>query len=568
MTYQKRIGRLLLDAGLIDQPQLDEALSKQESSSSRLGEILMSLGYVTEVELLKELARQQQLLFQEKIELTRIDRELIHQVPLNFVRRNNMLPLFRQDGKILILTNDPMRLAALDNMRLLLKESSLVIVSSTEEVQRAIDSAYSREAGTAQDVVDDLHRESIDLLAELSEDQEDLLDSANKAPIIKLVNLILSQAVKDRASDVHLEPYENEFRVRHRVDGILHNVLSPPKKYQAAIVSRIKIMARLNIAERRLPQDGRIKIVIGGRPIDIRVSVIPTANGERIVLRLLDQSNLLLDLEKLGFPDDVLTKMNWLITHYHGIILVTGPTGSGKTTTLYSAINKINSEEKNILTIEDPIEYLIPGIGQMEVKPQIGFTFANGLRSMLRQDPDVMLVGEIRDLETAEIAVQASLTGHLVFSTLHTTDAAGAIGRLVDMKVEPYLIASTLMGVLAQRLVRTLCPNCKESYQPDEKTLRQIGLTTDDVLGKTLYQGKGCDKCLGTGYRGRTGIYELLVMNKRIQKLMVKNPDTSAIKKEAVRGGMATLRVVGGQKVLAGVTTVAEVLRVTQEDME
>jgi general secretion pathway protein E len=410
-----------------------------------------------------------------------------------------------------------------------------------------------------------MREEDRDLIMSAVEETGDLLDDTSDAPIIKLVNLVLSQAVKARASDIHIEPYQNRIKIRHRVDGILYDMLSPPKHIQSTLISRIKIMAKLNIAEKRLPQDGRIEIRIGDRDVDIRVSTIPIAFGERVVLRLLDKTNVLLKLSDLGMSEKGLKVFNQLIKSAHGIILVTGPTGSGKTTTLYAALSIINNPDINIITIEDPIEYQIEGIGQIQVNPKIDLTFANGLRSIVRQDPDVILVGEIRDLQTAEIAIQAALTGHLVFSTLHTNDSASAITRLIDMGIEPFLVTSSVIGILAQRLVRNICNECKNVYTPDEESLQNIGITPEMYEGKKIYRGKGCQGCLNTGYRGRTGIFELMILNDSIKNLILKTSDSSSIKHKAVEHEMISLRQDGALKVLNGITTTEEVLRITQK---
>jgi len=389
------------------------------------------------------------------------------------------------------------------------------------------------------------------------------MDMANEAPIIRLVNTVIKQAIEDRASDIHIEPFEKDLIIRFRIDGILYNMFTPPKKYQAAIISRIKIMSNLNIAENRLPQDGRIQLKVGGKDIDIRVSVFPTYYGERIVLRLLNKSDMKFDLDSLGFSKDSLSIFNELIKKTHGIILVTGPTGSGKTTTLYSVLTRLNTSDVNILTVEDPIEYQLHGVGQMQVKPKIDLTFAAGLRSILRQDPDIIMVGEIRDLETAEIAIQAALTGHRVFSTIHTNDAASGITRLLDMGVEPFLIASSVNAFLAQRLVRTICPHCKQSYKPDTVVLKDLGIKSSQIQGKKLYKGKGCEKCINTGYLGRSGIYELLPITNDIRKLIMEHADAVAIKEKAIANGMKTLLQDGIEKAFQGLTTLEEVLRVS-----
>jgi general secretion pathway protein E len=428
-------------------------------------------------------------------------------------------------------------------------------------------------------VIEDLGAETLDRLATaLEEEPRDLLEAADEAPIIKLVNSLLFEAVKKRASDIHIEPFERDLMIRYRIDGVLYNVLTPPKRLQASIISRIKIMAGLNIAEKRLPQDGRIGIKIAGRDVDIRVSAIPTAHGERLVLRLLDKGNLLLKLSEIGLQPDRLGTLDQLIRLSHGIVLVTGPTGSGKTTTLYAALNTINAPDKNIITIEDPIEYQLRGVGQMQINPKITLTFAAGLRSILRQDPDVIMVGEIRDGETAEIAIHASLTGHLVFSTLHTNDAAGAVTRLLDMGIEPFLVASSVVAIVAQRLVRVLCPACRQAYRPTPAELAKLGIGSfrplpaepgpgpDPATSVMFFKAGGCPECLDTGYRGRIGIYEILVMDDEVRALILAKADANAIKARAVERGMTTLREDGARKVLDGVTTTEEVLRVTAED--
>jgi general secretion pathway protein E len=396
----------------------------------------------------------------------------------------------------------------------------------------------------------------------------DLLEADDAAPIIKLVNGLLSQAVKDRASDIHVEVFEKDLVIRFRVDGMLYDVISPPKRFHAAIASRIKVMSGLNIAEKRLPQDGRIRVRIAGRDIDIRVSSIPTAFGERLVLRLLDRAQAVVDvnLDRLGFSGDNLQRIDRLIHQSHGIILATGPTGSGKTTTLYACLSRINSPEKNIITIEDPIEYQLHGVGQMQVNPKIDLTFANGLRSILRQDPDVIMVGEIRDSETAEIAIQAALTGHLVFSTLHTNDSFGALTRLIDMEIEPFLVSSSVIAVLAQRLVRVLCPDCREAYMPSETELSRIGLKPAQ-LTSPIFKPRGCRACRNTGYRGRTAIQELMVMDDEVRALVMRKADAATIRRACTGHGMKLLREDGAQRIIGGQTTIEELLRVTQEDI-
>src|SRR5881398_3644184 len=431
------------------------------------------------------------------------------------------------------------------------------------DILEGLDAAYGNGAGA--DASASVSAEAdVEYLSDDEEDVNHLRDLASEAPVIRLVNLLINRAVEQRSSDIHIEPFENELKVRYRIDGVLHDVETPARRLQAAIVSRIKIMAKLNIAERRLPQDGRIKLRLMGKEVDLRVSTLPTLYGESVVLRILDRSSIVVNLDSLGFPEDTLNQFNRLITKPYGMILVTGPTGSGKTTTLYGALDKINSPDKKIITIEDPVEYQLFGVNQIHVKPQIGLTFANGLRSIVRQDPDVIMVGEIRDFETAEIAIQAALTGHLVFSTLHTNDASGAVSRLLEMGVEDYLLASSLLGVLAQRLVRKVCEKCRRSAEITPTVQRELG---GDGTPAQIYEGTGCEACAQTGYRGRSGIFEILLVNDVIRPLILKRSSADIIKDASVQQGMRTLREDGWQKVRTGVTTVAEVVRVTQEEV-
>lgn len=428
----------------------------------------------------------------------------------------------------------------------------------------AINMAYDMSRSSAKDYFEEMDQSSTDDLISKIDETADLLDEASDAPIIKLVNLILSGAIKDRASDIHVEPYSANLKIRYRIDGILYDTLSLPRRIQSPLISRIKIMAKLNIAEKRLPQDGRIEIKIADRLVDIRVSVIPTAFGERVVLRLLDKTANILMLSDLGMHDERIKLLNKLIKSPYGIILVTGPTGSGKTTTLYAALSTINRPEINIITIEDPIEYQMDGVGQIQVNPKIDLTFAAGLRSIVRQDPDVILIGEIRDRETAEIAIQSSLTGHLVFSTLHTNDAASAVTRLIDMGIEPFLVTSSIVAIIAQRLVRVLCPHCKEVYEPDEESLANLGLSRSVLKNNTFYRKKGCNLCMQTGFRGRSAIFEILTVDDEIKRLVLKTSDANQINELAIKRGMITLQQDGIDKVLAGITTIEEVLRVTR----
>jgi general secretion pathway protein E len=476
-----------------------------------------------------------------------------------------MVPVVTPESRF-IATHDPLLFQPLDDLRLLLGlEGVESVLAPHSAILSFINFAYDTSSRSAEQVIQDMHEEDSDLIISEIEQIGDLLDDTSDAPLIKLVNLMLSQAVKDRASDIHIEPGQDTLKIRYRVDGVLYDMLSPPKHVQSTLTSRIKIMAQMNIAEKRLPQDGRIEIRIGDKNVDIRVSTIPTAFGERLVLRLLDKTHILLSVSDLGMPEDRLKEFESLIRSAYGIVLVTGPTGSGKTTTLYAALSTINTTDINIITIEDPIEYQIPGIGQIQVNPKIDLTFAKGLRSIVRQDPDVILVGEVRDLETAEIAIQSALTGHLVFSTLHTNDSASAVTRLIDMGIEPFLVTSSVLAILAQRLVRMICSDCKMAYTPDEVSLNNIGLTPRMVQGRKIYRGQGCPSCLHTGYTGRSGIFELMDLDDSIKNLILKTSDANAIKKKAIEQGMITLRQDGAKKVLYGMTTIEEVFRVTQQ---
>jgi general secretion pathway protein E len=568
MLNRKPLGEILVDGYGLDRGRLEEAVEFQRSRGGRLADILVSQKAATEEMVARALCDQMGLDFVAEVDTERIDPDLVRDIPINFAKQFFLLPMSREGSLYTLLTADPQNVSATDAVAGLLRGSVRLLVGTRQKVTDAINAVYDKRARQAESVMDDLEEANLDDIAHELEEPQDLLDASDEAPIIRLVNSLFAQAIKERASDIHIEPFEKEIVVRFRIDGVLYEIIKPPKRFQASIISRVKIMAGLNIAEKRLPQDGRIRIKIAGKDIDVRVSIIPTAHGERVVMRLLDKTAVLLNMSDLGLFDDKLAAMRELIRKSHGILLVTGPTGSGKTTTLYAALSEINSPELNILTVEDPIEYQIRGIGQMQVSPKIGLTFASGLRSFLRQDPDVLLVGEIRDLETAEIAIQASLTGHLVFSTLHTNDSATSITRLVDMGVQPFLVASSLVGVLAQRLVRTVCADCREPYKASDDELAQIGVRRGDIPRPGfVYRPKGCPRCLNTGYTGRMGIYELMMIDEEIQQLVLKNADSNTIKKAAQGKGMLTLRDDGAYKVAKGYTTIEEVMRVTQEDI-
>ena len=559
------IEEILMETASLTEEGLEAARTAQRDRGGEIGEILVGLKLVTEEEVCRAEARRLDIPFREEVQEEDLDLEILRAVPINFCKRHGLVPLRQEGAVILVAVSDPLSLAPLDDLQVLLGRPVQPVLARPSTINQTINRAFDLISETAEKMVEDLHEEALDLLSTEFDEPKDLLDTSDEAPIIRLVNSILYQSVKQRASDIHIEPFERDLVVRFRIDGVLYDMVRPPKRFQSSIISRVKIMAGLNIAEKRLPQDGRIRIKMAGKDIDIRVSVLPTAHGERIVMRLLDRSQVLLPLDEIGMGGDKLTRMRRLIRMSYGIILETGPTGSGKTTTLYAALSEINTPDKNIITVEDPIEYQLRGIGQIQVNPKIDLTFARGLRAILRQDPDVIMVGEIRDRETAEIAIQASLTGHLVMSTLHTNDAPTAVTRLVDMGIEPFLVSSSLIGVLAQRLIRLLCPHCKEPFTPTDEELRELQLRRSDLENGHLYQRKGCAKCAETGYLGRTGIYELLWIDESIQNLILKGSDANVIRRAGIERGMTTLRMDGADKVVRGLTTIQEVARVSQD---
>ena len=559
---RRLLGEILVEAGLSPE-RLKKVLELQKKRGGRIGTLLVRLNFVTEEEVLKALGQQLGLPYQS--DLGDIDRELALKLPITYAKKAVVLPLRRDNGTVLAATSEPLNLSALDDLSALLGVDIALCLAPTEKILDTLNRLHSEDMNKAEDTVQEMEQEDLSFLAAELDEPTDLLEVTDDAPIIRLVNSLLSQAIRERASDIHIEPFEKEMIARFRIDGILYNILTIQKRYQASIASRVKIMSGLNIAEKRLPQDGGMRIKIGGRDVDIRVSIVPTAFGERIVLRLLYRESAMLPLDKIGFSGDTLIRFNAMIERPHGIILVTGPTGSGKTTTLYAALSKINSPDKNIITIEDPIEYQLKGIGQIQVNAKIQLTFAAGLRSVLRQDPDVILVGEIRDSETAEITIQAALTGHLVFSTLHTNDAAGAVSRLLDMKIEPFLISSSVIAILAQRLVRVLCKECREPYPITPAEVAELEFNPN-AEGATVYRAKGCEACFHTGYLGRSAIYELLTVDDDVRQLIMKNTDAATIKALAMEKGMRTLRQDGAARVLDGLTSMDEVVRVTQKE--
>jgi general secretion pathway protein E len=572
----------------LNEDDLAEARRLREEKGGRIADILVQQKNISETQLLAALSVQYDLPYWPKLPLDRIESEFTEKIPIQFLKKYFMVPLEYQNpinaaacGLVppnsadsekqvappgfVVAINDPLNFHALDDLVRLLKLTDFkLVLADHEAILSAINLQYDLRRDSAQQLVQDMEQNGSDIISEI-EETADLLDDTSEAPIIKLVNHIISQSFKARASDIHIEPYQQSFTVRYRVDGILYDLLTPPKWIQPALISRIKVMAKMNIAEKRLPQDGRFEVKVGDQNIDLRVSTIPTSFGERVVLRLLNKTGSLLELKDIGLSRSRLKLIKELVTSPNGIILVTGPTGSGKTTSLYAILQSINKPDINIITIEDPVEYQIKGVSQIQVNPKIDLTFARGLRSIVRQDPDVILVGEIRDHETAEIAVQSALTGHLVFSTLHTNDSASAITRLVDMGVEPFLISSSVLAVVAQRLVRILCNNCKKDYQPSTIYLKSIGLSPTHFKETHIYKAVGCEKCINTGYSGRLGIFEIMVLTEKLKSLILETFDSNRIKSEAIKEKMRSLRQDGIQKVLDGVTTIEEVLRVTQK---
>ena len=558
------LGEILHRLSPINEKEIEECLRIQHEKGGRIGEILIHLKHIKEIDLLKALSIQFRIPYIQNLTEDEIDKGLVSSIPISFLKRHIILPYKRENNIVRLAISDPLNISPIDDLKIFLNSEVEIYLTESITILNAINLAYETHKEAAEQVIEDMGDQNLTVGFE---EPIDLIDVVDEAPIIKLINSLLFRSVKERASDLHFEPFERDIIVRFRIDGVLHNILTLPKKFHPSITSRIKIMASLNIAEKRLPQDGRISLKIAGKDIDVRVSLIPTSFGERVVLRLLDKSGYLLRLTDIGLSKEMQGVFNRLIRLTHGITLVTGPTGSGKTTTLYAALTEINSPDKNIITIEDPVEYQVKGIGQMQINPKIELTFARGLRSILRQDPDVIMVGEIRDLETAEIAIQASLTGHLVFSTLHTNDSAGAITRLIDMGIEPFLVSSSVVAIMAQRLVRTLCTSCKKEYTPAGSEIEELGIEQSRLYGHTIYLAVGCDKCMQTGYRGRTGIYELLLINDDVRSLILQNVNSQLIKNKTIEIGMTTLRADGAKKVLEGITSIEEVARVTQEDV-
>jgi type IV pilus assembly protein PilB len=565
----RRLGDLLVAEGLISQEQLVRALTEQKGTTEKLGAVLVRLSMISEEQLIGFLSRQYGI---PSMTISRLDieAEVLRLVPLATAKKYEVLPVKRVGNTLTLAMADPTNVFALDDVAFMTNLQVLPVVASQAAIRQAIDRCYQGEAGVTE-LLTDLTSDATAAAVEILEDEEakaavdvfELKESADEAPVVKLVNMVLVDAISKGASDIHFEPYEKVFRIRFRIDGVLHEVMAPPKRLEPAITSRLKIMANLDIAERRLPQDGRIKLRYSTREIDFRVSILPTIYGEKAVLRILDKEALRLDLTQLGFDAWSLEAFQKAIRQPHGMVLITGPTGSGKTTTLYSAIHTINSPDHNIMTAEDPVEYNLKGVNQVQINEAVGRTFASVLRSFLRQDPDVILVGETRDLETAQIAIRAALTGHLVFSTLHTNDCASTVARLVDMGIPPFLVASSLTLILAQRLGRKVCKDCKEPYQIDEEALVPYGHQVKGLGRVAIYKGKGCPTCNSTGMKGRVAIYELMPVTPEVRDMILKGAPMGDLRRVAQTQGMKSLRQAGLLKVLEGTTTVEEVLRVT-----
>lgn len=553
---KKMLGEMLIEEGVINKEHLERALQEQKRLGKRLGEVMISLGYVTEEKMAQVLGKQLDIPFVD-LRNIKVEPEIVKMVPESLARKHRILPVTMKDGELIIAMADPLDIFAIDEIRRFTKMPVSPVVITERELMKSYDKYY-RVTGAVEEVIRDFG----DVGYIVEEERSATIEAmADETPIVKLVNLMITQAVRDRASDIHIEPDADVLRVRYRIDGMLHEVMTPPKHMHPGIVSRVKILASMDIAEKRIPQDGRFPVNIGGRQLDVRTSTMPTLYGEKVVMRLLEKTEGLPPLTELGFSEETLNEFTKLIKRPFGFILATGPTGSGKTTTLYSALRSISSIEKNIITIEDPIEYNLKLINQVQVNPKAGLTFATGLRSILRQDPDIIMVGEVRDLETAAIATHAALTGHLVFSTLHTNEAVGAVARLIDMGVEPFLITSSLVGVVAQRLLRKVCPHCKETYTDSPEILREIGLKGSVKLVK----GRGCNECRFTGYLGRGGLFELLLITEGIRRLIIQKAGASEIKTQAISEGFRTMREEGVLKAAKGITTIEEVMRVTQE---
>ncbi len=562
MASKTTFETLIVKGTKLNKEQLSSILDLKTEEGEKFRELLTEKSFSSIDDALNDLCELMNVDFIKDIPSNDILADLVRNIPINYSKNHEVLPFKEEKDHMLVLTSNPLNHKALDDLRVLFGKPVKSLITTSIRMHEAINKVYEKSTA-ALEGLDDIEEDDMDL----DDPVIDLLEAGDDdAPVIKLVNRLLFRAVKEKASDIHIEPYEKDMVVRFRTDGILFDVFKPPKKLQNAITSRIKVMANLNIAEKRLPQDGRIPLKLAGKDIDVRLSTVPTSHGERIVMRLQDRSNVILDLNQLGFSAKSLAQIDDILTKTYGIFLVTGPTGSGKSTTLYSSISKINTIDKNIITVEDPVEQRIHGVGQIQANAKIGLTFAKGLKAILRQDPNVIMLGEIRDLETAEIAINASLTGHLVLSTLHTNDSSGVFPRLIDMGCEPFLIATSLLGIVAQRLIRLLCPHCKEPHVPTEIELNSLELTADQIKGTNIHKPVGCNECNHKGYSGRTIIQELLLVTEPIRTLIMQRADGSQIKKQALLEGMVPFRDHGIQKVLSGLTSIEEVLSNTQVD--
>ena len=560
-AHTERLGDLLVREGLITREQLSQALDEQTGSGMRLGYALVKLGIVQEVEITKMLARQYRV---PAVDLSRfeVDAAIVKLIPADVAVKHHVLPLKREGRTLTVAMAEPTNVSILDDLKFITRYDIFPVIAGEYTLKTAIERYYEQTDAQLESLLEDIEGdEDFEVIEE--EEEEEATQIADDAPVVKLINGILTDAVKRGASDIHIEPFEKEIRVRYRIDGALQEIMKPPIKLKAALTSRVKIMSALNIAERRVPQDGRIKLKMGKRVIDFRVSVLPVIFGEKIVLRILDKGNLTLDLQTFGFEPKAEQDLMRNIMNPYGMVLVTGPTGSGKTTTLYSALSQVNTIEVNIMTAEDPVEYNIDGINQVLVRNEIGMTFAAALRAFLRQDPNIIMVGEIRDLETGSIAIKASLTGHLVLSTLHTNDAASTITRMIDMGLEAFNVASAVNVIVAQRLVRRICSECKQEHTYTDDELTALGMTAEKAEGITFHKGEGCDACGDTGYKGRQGIYEVMALSPEIRRLILKGASTADIQEQAIKEGMLTLRMDGMEKIRKGVTSLEEVVKET-----
>ena len=561
-TGTERLGDLLVRDGLITREQLQQALSEQKGTGNRLGYTLVKLGFVEETEITKMLARQYRM---PAVDLSRfeVDERIVKLVPADVAVRHSVLPLKREGRTLTVAMSDPTNGSVMDDLKFITRYDIFPVIAGEYTLRQAIERYYEQTDAQLQQIISDIEEgEDLEVIEE-SEDEEAPTQIADDAPVVKLINGILTDAVKRGASDIHIEPFEKEIRIRYRIDGALQEIMKPPIKLKAALTSRVKILSALNIAERRVPQDGRIKLKMGKKVIDFRVSTLPVIYGEKIVLRILDKGNLTLDLQKFGFEPQAEKDLMMAIMNPYGMVLVTGPTGSGKTTTLYSALSQVNKIDVNIMTAEDPVEYNIHGINQVLVRTEIGMTFAAALKAFLRQDPNIVMVGEIRDIETGSIAVKAALTGHLVLSTLHTNDAPSTVTRMIDMGIEPFNVASAVNLIVAQRLVRRICTGCKAEYKYDSDELAAMGINPDEAAQLTFYKGSGCDTCNDSGYKGRQGIYEVMAMTPELRRLVLRGASTADMQDQAVADGMLTLRTDGMLKVKKGITTLEEVVKET-----